>query len=158
MSDERFYDFLKSAMEPIVANTSGGIYICMSSSELANLKPAFEEAGGHWSSFIIWVKNNFALSRSDYQNTYEPILYGWPARKEGHYFVDRRDIANVWEDLEKVKTEFDGKQTIITFSGFKIKIDGQVKGGQIIRKKQHTDIWRQLKPKYEKPFKHDIDA
>lgn len=146
MSEEAFHTFLAQALEIIVANTSGGIYVCMSSSELGSLKEAFEEVGGHWSSFIIWVKNHFTLSRSDYQNTYEPILYGWPARKEGHYFVDRRDIANVWEDLEKVKTEFDGKHTTITFSGFKVKIDGEVKGGQVIRKKQHTDIWRYDKP------------
>lgn len=146
MSDEEFSKFLKAALDPIVANTSGGIYVCMSSSELGNLKEAFETSGGHWQSFIIWVKNNFTLSRADYQNTYEPILYGWPARKEGHYFVDRRDAANVWEDLSKVKTEFDGKTTTITFSGFKIKLEGEIKKGEVIRKKQHTDIWRHDKP------------
>ena len=146
MSEEAFHQFLTDALTLIVENTSGGIYVCMSSSELASLKPAFEAAGGHWSSFIIWVKNNFTLSRADYQNTYEPILYGWPARKEGHYFVDRRDIANVWEDLSAVKTEFDGKNTTITFSGFKVQIAGQVKGGKVIRKKQHMDIWRYDKP------------
>lgn len=146
MGEEAFLEFLRGALEPIVANTSGGIYVCMSSSWLGSLKAAFEDAGGHWSSFIIWVKNSFTLSRADYQNTHEPILYGWPARKEGHYFVGRRDAANVWEDLSKVNAEFDGKQTIITFSGFKIKIDGEVKKGEVIRKKQHTDIWRHDKP------------
>jgi len=47
----------------------------MSSSEIDTLKEAFESNGGHWQSFIIWVKNNFTLSRADYQHTYEPILY-----------------------------------------------------------------------------------
>ena len=127
-------------------HTVGGIYICMSSSEMHHLLEAFTRAGGHWQSNVIWVKNNFTLSRADYQNTYEPILYGWPARKEGHYFVDRRDIANVWEDLSKVTTEFNGKTTEITFQGFKIRLEGEVKSGEIIRKKQHMDIWRHDKP------------
>ena len=46
----------------------------------------------------------------------------------------------MWEDLSKVKTEYDGKDTTITFQGFKVKIQGKVEKGEIIRKKQHTDI------------------
>jgi len=117
----------------------------MSSSELDSLKGAFERAGGHWQSFIIWVKNNFTLSRADYQNTYEPILYGWPAREKNHQFIDQRDLSNVWEDLSAAKTEFDGYFTTISFQGFKVKLEGKVKG-QVIKKKQRTDIWRHDKP------------
>lgn len=146
MSKEAFREFLINAMKPIVANTDGGIYVCMSSSELASLREAFESAGGHWQSFIVWVKNNFTLSRADYQNTYEPILYGWRDGIVNHYFTQRRDIANVWEDLSKVKTEYDGKETTITFQGFKVKLKGKIESGQVIRKKQHMDIWRHDKP------------
>jgi len=133
-------------MKPIIANTDGGIYVCMASSELDSLKSAFEEGGGHWQSFIIWVKNHFTLSRADYQNTYEPIMYGWRNGIVNHYFTQRRDIANVWEDLSKVKTEYDGKHTTITFQGFKVRIEGKVEKGEVIRKKQHIDIWRHDKP------------
>jgi hypothetical protein len=35
---------------------------------------AFREAGGHWSTFVVWAKNTFTLGRSDYQRQYEPIL------------------------------------------------------------------------------------
>ena len=146
MSKEAFKQFLTDAMRPLIANTDGGIYVCMSSSELDSLKSAFEDGGGHWQSFIMWVKNNFTLSRADYQNTYEPILYGWRNGIVNHYFTQRRDIANVWEDLSKVKTEYDGKSTIITFSGFKVKLEGKIGKGEVIRKKQHTDIWRHDKP------------
>ena len=34
MSKENFKEFLYNAMLPIINNTSGGIYVCMSSSEL----------------------------------------------------------------------------------------------------------------------------
>ena len=75
--------------------TKGAVYICMSSSALHTLQKAFQEAGGHWSTFIIWAKNNFTLGRSDYQRQYEPILYGW---KEGrsHYWRGGRDQGDVW--------------------------------------------------------------
>ena len=35
-------------------------------------------AGGHWSTFVIWAKHHFTLGRSDYQRQYAPILYGCP--------------------------------------------------------------------------------
>lgn len=146
MTRDQFKQFLKDAMEPIVKYTKGGIYVCMASSELDSLRQAFEDAGGHWQSFIIWVKNNFTLSRADYQNTYEPILYGWNKDIVNHYFIEDRDIANVWEDLSKVKTEYDGEDTTISFQGFKVKIPGKVEQGKIIRKKQQVDIWRHDKP------------
>jgi DNA modification methylase len=67
----------------------------MSSSELHTLFQAFTEAGGHWSTFIIWAKNNFTLGRSDYQRQYEPILYGW-AEGNPHYWCGARDQGDVW--------------------------------------------------------------
>jgi DNA modification methylase len=67
----------------------------MSSSSLHTLQKAFQEAGGHWSTFLIWAKNNFTLGRSDYQRQYEPILYGW---KDGRtrYWRGGRDQGDVW--------------------------------------------------------------
>lgn len=150
MTKEAFKEFIYKAMTPVVKHTAGGIYVCMSSSELDSLREGFEKAGGHWQSYIIWVKNNFTLSRADYQNTYEPILYGWRDNVVNHYFCGRRDIANVWEDLSKVKTEYDGQNTTISFQGFKVKIKGQVEKGEVIRKKQHMDIWRHDKPSSSK--------
>jgi DNA modification methylase len=146
MSSEKFEEFMRSAVGNILENTEGGIYICMGPAEMPNLRRVFKETGGHWSADIIWAKNNFTLSGDDYQHTYEPILYGWSNAAKEHYFVDRRDISNVWEDLSEIKTEFDGKKTTITFHGFKIRIDGEVKGGEVVKKKQHMDIWRHNKP------------
>ena len=62
-----FYDFLLAALMPTIANCRGGIYVAMSSSELDVLQSAFREAGGKWSTFVIWAKNTFTLGRADYQ-------------------------------------------------------------------------------------------
>lgn len=145
MTAEQFQEFLQSVCKNIMEKTTGGIYICMSSSELGTLTKAFEQAGGHWQTFIIWVKNNFTLSRADYQHTYEPILYGWPDSVVNHYFSQDRDNPNVWEDLKEIDTKYDGENTIIKFQGFEVKIKGKAEG-EVKRKKQKIDIWRYDKP------------
>ncbi|MGE3158608.1 MAG: site-specific DNA-methyltransferase [Xanthobacteraceae bacterium] len=92
---EEFGTFLYDACVNILTLTKGAVYICMSSSELDRLQKAFREAGGRWSTFVIWAKNTFTLGRSDYQRQYEPILYGW---KDGtdHYWCGARDQGDVW--------------------------------------------------------------
>jgi DNA modification methylase len=90
-----FEQFLRDACVNMLAVTKGAIYICMSSSELHTIQKAFREAGGHWSTFVIWAKNTFTMGRADYQRQYEPILYGW---KEGtdHFWCGARDQGDVW--------------------------------------------------------------
>lgn len=60
----------------------------------------------HWSSTIIWNKDQLVLSRKDYHTKYEPIWYGW---KEGgarlHPLEDRKQ-SDVWDfDRPKVSLE-----------------------------------------------------
>lgn len=147
MGKGQFYEFLKNSCSNIIAHTEGGVYVCMSSSELETLKTAFEASGGHWQSYIIWVKNTFTLSRADYQHQYEPIFYGWPQASKNHYFTERRDLGNVWEDLREIKSSFDGNYTTIKFQGYEVKIKGKAEGS-VQRKKWKVDIWR-----YDKPVK-----
>jgi DNA modification methylase len=92
---DSFYEFLKAALTNLLSVTKGGCYISMSSSELDILQKAYRDAGGKWSTFIIWAKNTFTLGRADYQRQYEPILYGW---KDGgdHFWCGARDQGDVW--------------------------------------------------------------
>ena len=92
---EGFYQFLYDTCVNLLMVTKGACYMSMSSSELDTLQRAFKEAGGKWSTFIIWAKNTFTLGRADYQRQYEPILYGW---KQGtdHFWCGARDQGDVW--------------------------------------------------------------
>jgi DNA modification methylase len=101
---EGFGPFLYDACVNMLAVVKGAVYICMSSSELHTLEKAFREAGGHWSTFVIWAKNTFTMGRSDYQRQYEPILYGW---KEGtdHFWCGARDQGDVWFIKKPVKND-----------------------------------------------------
>jgi DNA modification methylase len=91
----KFYEFLRDASANMLAVTKGAIYMCMSSSELHTLYSAFSEAGGHWSTYVIWAKHHFTLGRSDYQRMYEPILYGW-RKGTDHFWCGTRDQGDVW--------------------------------------------------------------
>ena len=93
---DHFPDFLNAVCRNIIEHTKGAIYICMAASELPVLQKAFVENGGHWSTFIIWAKNHFSLSRSDYQRQYEPMLYGWPKNAKRYWCGDRHQ-SDIWQ-------------------------------------------------------------
>ena len=92
---EDFQAFLHDACSNMLKVTKGALYICMSSSELHTLHQAFTQAGGRWSTFVIWAKNHFTMGRADYQRQYEPMLYGW---KDGndHFWCGARNQGDVW--------------------------------------------------------------
>lgn len=127
MSGPAFKEFLRKALSNMVAWCDGAIYVCMSSSEIVSLKEAFEEAGGHYQSFIIWAKNTFTLSRSDWQNQYEPILYGWAKGIVNHYFVGHRNVGNVWRDAPP------DDEALLAWARRQIA-------------EAHTDVWDENKP------------
>ena len=99
-----FEQFLYDSCVNMLMVTKGSLYIAMSSGELITLMKAFKEAGGKWSTFIIWAKNHFTLGRSDYQRQYEPLLYGW---KEGndHFWCGARNQGDVWQINKPVKND-----------------------------------------------------
>lgn len=92
---EDFSSFLKKICSNINEYTNGTTYICMSSTEMGNLKNAYSDTGGHFSTFIIWVKNHFSVGKSDYQRQYETILYGWTAGAS-HYWCGDRSQSDIW--------------------------------------------------------------
>jgi DNA modification methylase len=92
---KEFYQFLYDTCVNLLMVTKGACYMSMSSSELDTLQRAFKDAGGKWSTFIIWAKNTFTLGRADYQRQYEPILYGWKDGAE-HYWCGARNQGDVW--------------------------------------------------------------
>lgn len=111
---QKFYDFLLDSMLAMKPHVRGDVYIAMSSSELHTLQKAFEDAGGHWSTFIIWVKNTFTLGRSNYQRQYEPILYGW-FDKTSHYWSGRRNLGDVVQN--GVRMDEDGSMWVKVHQG-----------------------------------------
>ena len=91
-----FEQFLYDAFVNILLATKGAVYSFMSSGELHTLYGAFTRAGGHWSTFIIWAKDQFTLGRSDFQRQFEVALYGWKSGGQ-HYWCGARNQGDVWQ-------------------------------------------------------------
>ncbi len=101
---DNFGQFLTDSLSNLMSFNDGAAYVCMSSSELHTLYNSFIDAGGKWSTFIIWAKNTFTLGRADYQRQYEPILYGWGNGKK-HYWCGDRNQSDVWEYNKPLKND-----------------------------------------------------
>ena len=56
-----------------------------------------QEAGYHWSSTVIWVKDSLVLSRKDYHTQYEPAWYGWLDGAARRCPLGDRKQSDVWE-------------------------------------------------------------
>ncbi|MDZ4296106.1 MAG: site-specific DNA-methyltransferase [Patescibacteria group bacterium] len=123
---QAFYQFLYDALSAMRPFVRGDVYVAMSSSELHTLQKAFIDCGGHWSTFIIWVKNTFTIGRANYQRQYEPILYGW-FEGSSHYWSGRRNLGDVVKEV--MREEVDGTKWL------------KIEEGGI-----ETDIWEFPKP------------
>ncbi|MBN1629432.1 MAG: site-specific DNA-methyltransferase, partial [Thermoleophilia bacterium] len=73
------------------------IYVAMSAQEWPVIHGALAQAGFHWSSTIIWVKDHAVLSRKDYHTRYEPLWYGWKDGAARLCKVGDRTQNDVWE-------------------------------------------------------------
>ena len=72
------------------------IYMVMSAQEWPVIHKSLEDAGFHWSSTIIWAKDQLVLSRKDYHTQYEPIWYGWSEGAGRLQPVVDRKQTDVW--------------------------------------------------------------
>ena len=120
MAEESFTSFLYDALSLMHAFTDGAVYMFYATAATKSVFEAWDKAKMHYSSNIIWVKDSFVLGRSDFHWRFEPIMYGWPEGK-AHYFIGKRDISNVWDDL---KTNSIGTAQMDSYeNGFNLTVD-----------------------------------
>ena len=81
------------------------IYMAMSAQEWPVIHAALTEAGFHWSSTIIWVKDHAVLSRKDYHTRYEPLWYGWKDGAARLTPLKDRSQNDVWEIPRPTRSE-----------------------------------------------------
>lgn len=56
----------------------------------------FEASGLSFRNLLVWVKQHFVISMSDYHHRHEAIIYGW-VEDGPHYFTDDRTQDSVFE-------------------------------------------------------------
>lgn len=99
MTTEDFKEFMNSAFSCMHWASRGGAmaYIVMSAQEWGNLMLTLAANGFHWSSTIIWNKDQLVLSRKDYHTKYEPIWYGWKDDEPRVHPLKDRKQCDVWD-------------------------------------------------------------
>lgn len=106
MADDAFLQFLVAAFTTgnEALKPGGAFYIWHADSEGYNFRKACREVGWQVRQTLIWNKNALVLGRQDYQWKHEPCLYGWK-EGAGHYFINRRDLTTVQEDLQSLDVD-----------------------------------------------------
>ena len=79
MTDADFATFLTLSYAAMFENAKAGcpIYVCHADGSSVSFRAKFVESGFMLKQIVIWVKDNFTLSRQDYNWKHEPIIYGW---------------------------------------------------------------------------------
>ena len=98
MPAEKFKAFLLAAFTNIFNSlTDGGsFYAFHSDAEKVNFYEAAVEAGFHYSTTCIWVKNSLVIGRMDYQMRHEPVLYAFKDTAKHRWYSDRKQTT-IWE-------------------------------------------------------------
>lgn len=129
MSGEDFYNFLLSAFKNIYENlTDGGsIYIFHSDAEKVNFFNATVDAGFHYSTTCIWVKDSLVLGRMDYQMQHEPIIYAFKDTAKHKWYSDRKQTT-VWNFDRPTKSKLHPTTKPIPLISYPIKNSSLVNG------------------------------
>lgn len=105
MSAENWGAFCRGIAASLASSTKPGamLYCVMSAQEWPVIDASLRNAGFHWSSTLIWVKDALVLSRKDYHTQYEPIWYGWNGASARLVQLEDRKQSDVWNcDRPKV--------------------------------------------------------
>lgn len=109
LNESQFKVFLIKAFTAMFTGAKAGasFYIFYAHTRDKEFVNALADAGYAPREVLIWVKNNFTLSYSDYKWKHEPIMYGW---KDGarHNFYGALNLSTVFDkkkDIEKMTKE-----------------------------------------------------
>jgi len=107
MADAEFDAFLFDAFVSMRQGMAPGaaIYVCHADGSGNAFRNSFERSGLLLKQVLVWVKDQFVLSRQDYNWQHEPILYGWnPGAAHNWYgpFSLSTVIDDDKADLEKL--------------------------------------------------------
>ena len=103
---EAFYHFLHDAFTNAYNNLvdGGAFYAFHADAEKCNFYNAAVNAGLHYSTTCVWVKNALVIGRMDYQMRHEPVLYCFKDTAKHKFYGDRKQTT-VWEFDKPTKSK-----------------------------------------------------
>ena len=126
---EKFYQFLLEAFKNVYNSLSDGaaFYCFHSDAEKVNFYNATVNAGFHYSTTCIWVKNALVIGRMDYQMRHEPVIYAFKDTAKHKFYGDRKQTT-VWEFDKPVKSKIHPTTKPLDLIGYPIKMSSQENG------------------------------
>lgn len=126
---EAFYHFLLDAFKNVYDNLAdGGAFYCFhSDAEKVNFFNATVDAGFHYSTTCIWVKDTLVIGRMDYQMRHEPIIYAFKDTARHKFYGDRKQTT-VWEFPRPKKSELHPTMKTIPLVAYPMGLSSQENG------------------------------
>lgn len=126
---QKFYQFLLDAFKNAYGSMADGaaIYVFHSDAEKVNFFNAVVNAGFHYSTTCIWVKNALVIGRMDFQMRHEPIIYGFKDTAKHKFYGDRKQTT-VWEFDKPVKSKLHPTTKPLALMGYPIGLSSQENG------------------------------
>ena len=126
---QKFYQFLLDAFKNAYGYMADGaaIYVFHSDAEKVNFFNAVVNAGFHYSTTCIWVKNALVIGRMDFQMRHEPIIYGFKDTAKHKFYGDRKQTT-VWEFDKPVKSKLHPTTKPLALMGYPIGLSSQENG------------------------------
>lgn len=126
---EKFYQFLLDAFRNAYENlTDGGAFYCFhSDAEKCNFYNATVNAGFHYSTTCIWVKDTLVIGRMDFQMKHEPVIYAFKDTAKHKFYGDRKQTT-VWEFDRPKKSKLHPTMKPLPLVAYPVKMSSQENG------------------------------
>jgi DNA modification methylase len=126
---EKFYQFLLDAFKNVYTSLAdGGAFYCFhSDAEKCNFFNATVNAGFHYSTTCIWVKDTLVIGRMDFQMRHEPVLYAFKDTAKHKFYGDRKQTT-VWEFDRPKKSKLHPTMKPLPLIAYPIQMSSQENG------------------------------
>lgn len=124
-----FYQFLLDAFKNVYDNLvdGGAFYAFHSDAEKVNFYNATVDAGFHYSTTCIWVKNSLVIGRMDYQMRHEPIIYAFKDTAKHKFYGDRKQTT-IWEFDKPTKSKLHPTTKSLPLIAYPMRMSSQENG------------------------------
>ena len=128
-SSEKFYQFLLAAFKNAYNSLADGaaFYCFHSDAEKVNFFNATVNAGFHYSTTCIWVKDTLVIGRADFQQRHEPVIYAFKDTAKHKFYGDRKQTT-VWEFDRPKKSKLHPTMKALPLIAYPIKLSSQENG------------------------------
>lgn len=126
---EKFYQFLLDAFRNAYTFLAdGGAFYCFhSDAEKCNFFNATVNAGFHYSTTCIWVKDTLVIGRMDFQMKHEPVIYAFKDTEKHKFYGDRKQTT-VWEFDRPKKSKLHPTMKPLPLIAYPIQMSSQENG------------------------------